>query len=52
MEGTIEMMRTKENARLYNCRFKFQNSRRKKGEPADGALLMKSGVSELVYQIP
>ena len=52
LEGTIEMMRTKENARLYNCRFKFQNSRRKKSEPADGALLMKSGVSELVYQIP
>ena len=51
LEGSIEMMRTKENARLYNCKFKLQNSRRKIGQE-DGTVLMKSPVSEHVYQIP
>lgn len=51
LEGSIEMMRTKENARLYNCKFQFQNSRRK-ADQADGSFLMKSPVSEHVYQIP
>lgn len=52
LEGEIEMMRTKENARLYNCKFKIQNSRRKIGQPADGPVLMKSNVTEIIYQIP
>jgi len=51
LEGSIEMMRTKENARLYNCKFQFQNSRRKIGQ-GNGSFLMKSPVSEHVYQIP
>lgn len=51
LEGSIEMMRTKENARLYNCKFKLQSSRRKIGQE-DGTFLMKSPESEGVYQIP
>lgn len=51
LEGSIEMMRTKENARLYNCKFEFQNSRRKV-DAAEGTFLMKSPKSEQVYQIP
>jgi protein arginine N-methyltransferase 1 len=52
LEGSIEMMRTKENARLYNCRFKLQNSRRKVGSDENGPILMKSAISEHVYQMP
>jgi type I protein arginine methyltransferase len=51
LEGRIEMMRTKENARLYNCKFQIQNSRRRTGQE-DGSFLMKTPVSETVYQIP
>ncbi|CAB9513596.1 arginine N-methyltransferase 1 [Seminavis robusta] len=51
LEGSIEMTRTKENARLYNCKFKIQNSRRRLGQE-DGQVLMKSPVQENVYQIP
>lgn len=51
LEGNIEMTRTKENARLYNCKFTLQNSRRKIGQE-DGTFLMKSQRTENVYQIP
>jgi type I protein arginine methyltransferase len=50
--GEMEMMRTKENARLYNCRFCYTSSRRRSDENKDGPLLMKSAVIEQVYQIP
>mmetsp|Transcript_12119 Transcript_12119/g.19520 ORF Transcript_12119/g.19520 Transcript_12119/m.19520 type:complete len:429 (-) Transcript_12119:1774-3060(-) len=51
MTGTIEMTRTKENARLYNCRIKYASSRKKNEDP-DGRVLMKSAETEQVYTIP
>jgi protein arginine N-methyltransferase 1 len=51
LEGSLEMMRTKENARLYNCRIKYSSSRRKSENDTD-PILMKSAVVEQVYQIP
>jgi protein arginine N-methyltransferase 1 len=50
--GKLEMMRTKENSRLYNCRITYNTSRRRADEPKDGAILMKSATIEQVYQIP
>lgn len=52
--GTLEMTRTKENARLYNCRIKHSASRRKNDDPKhpDGRILMKSAVNEQVYMMP
>ena len=52
LKGSLELKRTKENVRLYNCRIAYQASRRKNSEPQDGALLMKGDIVELVYQIP
>ena len=52
LQGTLEMMRTKESARLYNVRFRFTSSRRKSGNDRDGDVLMKGKPEELVYQIP
>ena len=53
LEGTLEMHRTKESARLYNCRFRYVVSRRKTGSDKDGDdVLMKGKPEELVYQIP
>jgi protein arginine N-methyltransferase 1 len=52
INGTMEMMRTKESARLYNTRFRFATSRRKTGSDADGNVLMRGEPVELVYQIP
>ena len=52
LQGTLEMMRTKESARLYNVRFRFTSSRRKSGTDRDGDVLMKGKPEELVYQIP
>jgi len=53
LEGTLEMHRTKESARLYNCRFRYVASRRKTGSDKDGDdVLMKGKPEELVYQIP
>ena len=51
LEGSLEMTRTKENARLYNCRIKYATSR-KKNDHKDGPVLRKSEVSEQVYLIP
>lgn len=50
--GTLEMMRTKESARLYNVRYRLTVSRRKSGSENDGSVLMKGEPMELVYQIP
>ena len=52
INGTLEMMRTKESARLYNVRFRYETSRRKTGSDRDGKVLMKGKPEELVYQIP
>ncbi|KAL7503217.1 hypothetical protein ACHAXN_001037 [Cyclotella atomus] len=50
--GTLEMMRTKESARLYNVRYRLTVSRRKSGSENVGSVLMKGEPMELVYQIP
>lgn len=52
MHGTLEMMRTKESARLYNVRFRYETSRRKSGSDGKEGMLMKSNKEELIYQIP
>ena len=52
LNGTLEMMRTKESARLYNVRFRYEASRRKSGEDDKDSVLMKGKPEELVYQIP
>ena len=52
IQGTLEMMRTKESARLYNVRLRYSTSRRKTGVDKDGTVLMKGEPAELVYQIP
>eukprot|EP00569_Conticribra_weissflogii_P005892 CAMPEP_0171345122 /NCGR_PEP_ID=MMETSP0878-20121228/20895_1 /TAXON_ID=67004 /ORGANISM="Thalassiosira weissflogii, Strain CCMP1336" /LENGTH=454 /DNA_ID=CAMNT_0011848467 /DNA_START=384 /DNA_END=1748 /DNA_ORIENTATION=- len=52
IQGTLEMMRTKESARLYNCRFRFNAARRMTGVEKEGAVLMQGETAELVYQIP
>lgn len=51
LKGSIEMTRTKENARLYNCKIKYSSSRKKTDE-ADAPILIRSAVTEQVYQIP
>jgi protein arginine N-methyltransferase 1 len=52
LQGSLEMTRSRENARLYNCRIRYSSTRRKGEESKDGKVLMKSGVVEHVYQIP
>ena len=52
VNGTLEMMRTKESARLYNVRFRHESSHRKTGTDKVGGVLMKGKSDELVYQIP
>jgi type I protein arginine methyltransferase len=52
LTGDIAMIRTKENARLYNCRIAYTTSRRRSDEPKDGAVLMKSSRIVQVYQMP
>mmetsp|Transcript_1428 Transcript_1428/g.1944 ORF Transcript_1428/g.1944 Transcript_1428/m.1944 type:complete len:429 (+) Transcript_1428:130-1416(+) len=52
LTGRLEMMRTKENSRLYNCRIAYTASRRREEEEKEGALLMKSGPFSQIYQIP
>jgi protein arginine N-methyltransferase 1 len=49
LEGSLEMMRTKENSRLYNVRLQYKSSRRRTD---DDTQLMQSGPHTLVYQIP
>lgn len=52
IDGSLEMTRSKDNARLYNCRIRYNASRRKDSEAKDGKILMKGPVVEHVYQIP
>ena len=49
--GSLEMVRTKENARLYNTKLKYTASRKKTGDDS-GNVLMKSPEAEQVYLIP
>mmetsp|Transcript_10450 Transcript_10450/g.26332 ORF Transcript_10450/g.26332 Transcript_10450/m.26332 type:complete len:473 (-) Transcript_10450:183-1601(-) len=49
LAGKLEMMRTKENARLYNCRIKHKSTR---SANASGNVLMSSEETEQVYMIP
>lgn len=52
LKGSLEMTRSKENARLYNCRIRYNNTRRKSDEKKDGNVLMKGATVEHIYQIP
>lgn len=53
INGTIEMIRSKESARLYNVRFLYTTSRRMTGvDNEKGTSLMNGDLVELVYQIP
>jgi len=51
LTGSLEMVRTKENARLYNTKLKYTSSRKKTGDTSD-SVLMKSNETEQVYLIP
>ncbi|KAL3942156.1 MAG: hypothetical protein SGBAC_003618 [Bacillariaceae sp.] len=48
--GSLEMIRTKENARLYNTKLKYTASRKK--SDGSGQVLMKSPETEQLYLIP
>jgi len=52
LQGSIAMTRSKDNARLYDCRIAYSTSRRKSTEHKDGFLLMKGGLTDNLYQIP
>mmetsp|Transcript_16207 Transcript_16207/g.18466 ORF Transcript_16207/g.18466 Transcript_16207/m.18466 type:complete len:473 (+) Transcript_16207:172-1590(+) len=52
LQGSLEMTRSKENARLYNCRIRYNSTRKRNGEDQDGKVLMKGAAIEHVYQIP
>jgi len=52
INGTLEMMRTKESARLYNVRIRYETARRKTGSDREGEVLMKGKSEEFVYQMP
>lgn len=54
LQGTLEMTRTEESARLYNVRFRYEASRRRTGADRDdeGGVLMKGKEEVLTYQIP
>ena len=51
VKGTIEMTRTKENARLYNARVKFVSSRSDNSD-RNGLPLTKTPETEYVWTIP
>lgn len=64
LNGSMEMMRTKENARLYNCRIEYQSSRiratmgkriledgSEKNEPTEQVLMKSNRISQ-IYHIP
>ena len=52
LQGSLEMTRSKDNARLYNCRIRYSSTRRKSDESKEGKILMKGTKVENVYQIP
>ena len=53
LNGSLQMMRTKENSRLYNCRITYRSSRRRSEDDREtGQVLMESKLIDQVYQIP
>jgi len=53
MTGTIEMVRTTQNSRLYNCRLKYDSARRKRDEGTNSSsAIMKTPLVDLIYKIP
>ena len=52
INGELEVIRNKDNARLYNCGMRFRTSRRRNEEKKNGAVLMQGAEVEAVYQIP
>jgi len=52
IEGNLEMFRSKDNARLYNCAIQYTSTRRKSEEPKDGKVLMQGQPVKHLYQIP
>jgi len=50
--GYVEMMRTKENSRLYNCRITHSITRRNTDAGEDGQVLHASHENSVIYQIP
>ena len=53
LQGSLEMMRTKENSRLYNSRIQYRSARRRSEEDREtGQILMASKLTDQVYQIP
>merc|ERR1739848_918935 len=53
VQGSVEMTRTKDNARLYNCRIRYNSTRRNKSKEDEGGgdILMRGNIIENVYQI-
>ena len=51
LRGTLQMTRTAENLRLYNCMIRYKGSRRKTGTGEDENFMTGKEV-EAVYQIP
>lgn len=53
MTGSIEMVRTSQNSRLYNCRFKYDSARMKRDEENKcSSVIMKTPLVDLIYKIP
>ena len=49
IKGSLEMMRSKDNVRLYQCKLVFEHERKNN---QSGVVLNKSKVTEIVYQMP
>jgi len=52
LKGKVELMRSRDNARLYNCRISYTSTRRRSTERKEGRILHKGAFVENVYQIP
>jgi type I protein arginine methyltransferase len=53
LQGTMQMIRTKANSRMYNCLISYETSRRRSEDDREsGQILMKSNKIEQMYQIP
>merc|ERR1719162_1683306 len=48
IKGSLEMTRSKDNARLYNCRIRHKSTRRNSTENKEGDVLMRSAMVENV----
>jgi protein arginine N-methyltransferase 1 len=52
LSGSIELMRTSHNSRLYNCRLRYESTRSKKEEGNKSSILMKAPMIDLVFMMP